>query len=123
VTATEHATSLAKSLATAAADKLGQDIVAMDVSAPLAITDVFLLISATNERQVGAIVDAVDDTAAMLHVPVIRREGEHESHWVLLDLNDVVVHVMLRDDRANYSLERIWKDAPRLVLDIDGVGE
>ena len=122
MTATTHATSLAQSLAQAAAGKLGQDIVALDVSAPLAITDVFLLVTAANERQVGAIVDAIDEAAALLHVPVLRREGEQESHWVLLDLNDVVVHVMLAPDRANYSLERIWKDAPKVALNLDEGG-
>jgi len=109
-------------LARAASGKLGQDIVALDVSAPLAITDVFLLVSAANERQVGAIVDAVDEAAALAHAPVLRREGTQENHWVLLDLNDVVVHVMLATDRANYSLERIWKDAPKLALNLDDGG-
>jgi len=123
VTATVHATGLAQQLAQAAAGKLGRDIVALDVSAPLAITDVFLLVSAANERQVGAIVDAIDEAAVQLRQPILRREGENEGHWVLLDLNDVVVHVMLATDRANYSLERIWKDAPKVPLDLDDGGD
>jgi len=117
VTATEHATRLAGALAQAASVKLGIDIVALDVSAALAITDVFLLVSAANERQVGAIVDAIDEAATGFGVPVTRREGEHERRWVLLDLNDVIVHIMMADDRQMYSLERIWKDAPRVVLE------
>ena len=123
MTATVHATGLAQQLAQAAAGKLGRDIVALDVSAPLAITDVFLLVSAANERQVGAIVDAIDEAAVQLRQPILRREGENEGHWVLLDLNDVVVHVMLATDRANYSLERIWKDAPKVPLDLDDGGD
>lgn len=119
MTATPHAVELTGVLARAAADKLGTDIVALDVSEPLAITDVFLLVSAANERQVGAIVDSVDEIARSVGARVVRREGEAEARWVLLDLIDVVVHVMLAQDRQLYALERIWKDAPRLALDVD----
>jgi len=107
-------------MAQAASGKLGQDIVALDVSSSLAITDVFLLVSASNERQVGAIVDAVDEASEIFGARVLRREGEHELRWVLLDLGDVIVHVMQAEDRQLYSLERLWKDAPRLALDIEG---
>lgn len=117
MSATEHAAQLARALAQAASDKFGSDMVALDVSEPLAITDVFLLVSAANERQVGAIVDAVDEVAALLGEKVVRREGESDGHWVLLDLIDVIVHVMLVDDRRLYSLERLWKDAPRIEID------
>lgn len=117
MSATEHAVALARVLAQAASGKLGTDIVALDVSEQLAITDVFLVVSAGNERQAGAIVDAVDDVAAELGEKVMRREGEGDSHWVLLDLIDVIVHVMLVDDRQLYSLERLWKDAPRIEID------
>ena len=119
MTASPDAVRLAGVLACAAASKLGTDIVAMDVSEPLAITDVFLLVSASNERQVGAIVDIIDDVARRVGERVVRREGEAEGHWVLLDLLDVIVHVMLEDDRRLYALERIWKDTPRLDLDLD----
>jgi len=119
VTASPDAVRLAGVLACAAASKLGTDIMALDVSESLAITDVFLLISAANERQVGAIVDIIDDVAHRVGERVVRREGESEGHWVLLDLIDVIVHVMDTEDRQLYSLERIWKDAPRLELDLD----
>lgn len=119
MSAAPHAVQLAGLLACAAADKLGHDIVALDVSEPLAIADVFLLVTAGNDRQVGAIVDMIDDVAHRVGERVVRREGETEAHWVLLDLVDVVVHVMLEDDRHLYALERIWKDAPRLELDLD----
>ena len=100
-----------------ASSKLGSDIVALDVSAALAITDVFLLVTAANERQVGAIVDAIDEAAPGLGASVLRREGEREHRWVLLDLNDVIVHIMAKEDRQLYSLERIWKDVPHLFTD------
>jgi len=109
-------------MALAASNKLGQDIVAMDVSRPLAITDIFLLVSASNERQVGAIVDAIDEAAAGMGLRVVRREGESEHRWVLLDLVDVVVHIMLKDERQLYSLERIWKDTPRIEVDLEPAG-
>lgn len=119
MSATKQAVRLANVLARAAAEKLGADIIAMDVSEPLAITDVFVLVTASNERQVGAIVDMIDDVAARVGQRVVRREGEDESRWVLLDLLDVIVHIMQPDDRQLYSLERIWRDAPRLDLDLD----
>ncbi|MCL2783583.1 MAG: ribosome silencing factor [Propionibacteriaceae bacterium] len=119
MSATKQAVRLANVLARAAAEKLGADIIAMDVSEPLAITDVFVLVTASNERQVGAIVDMIDDVAARVGQRVVRREGEGESRWVLLDLLDVIVHIMQPDDRQLYSLERIWRDAPRLDLDLD----
>ena len=119
MTASPDAVRLTGVLASAAASKLGTDIVAMDVSVPLAITDVFLLVTAANDRQVGAIVDIIDDVAHRVGHRVVRREGEAEGHWVLLDLLDVIVHVMQPDDRSLYALERIWKDVPRLELDLD----
>jgi len=119
VSATEQAKWLANVMACAAAEKLGTDIIAMDVSERLAITDVFVLVSASNDRQVGAIVDMIDDVAARVGLRVVRREGEAEARWVLLDLGDVIVHVMQLEDRQMYSLERIWRDAPRLDLDLD----
>jgi len=119
VSASPDAVRLAGVLASAAASKLGTDIVAMDVSEPLAITDVFLLVSAANERQVGAIVDIIDDVAQRVGQRVVRREGEAEGHWVLLDLIDVIVHVMMEEDRRLYALERIWKDTPRIEVDLD----
>jgi len=119
VSATPHAVELTGGLARAASSKLGRDIVALDVSRSLAIADVFLIVTAGNERQAGAIVDAIDLAAGLAGERVLRREGEAEAKWILLDLADVVVHVMSVEDRELYALERIWKDAPRLDLDLD----
>jgi len=115
VSATQSATQLASRLAQVASDKHGSDIVALDVSQTLTITDIFLIISAGNPRLLAAIIDAIDDAAGSL---VLRREGEAMARWVLLDLADVVVHVMLEEDRQLYSLERLWQDAPQLTLDL-----
>jgi ribosome-associated protein len=116
VTATPESIRLASAAAAAADDKLAADVVAFDVSDQLALADVFVLCSAPTDRQVSAIVDAVEDRLKPLVGPPLRREGEREAHWVLLDYADVVVHVMQSDDRAFYALERLWKDCPTLEV-------
>jgi ribosome-associated protein len=102
--------------AQAAADKKAQDIVIIDVGEQLAITDVFLIASAPNERQVMAIVDAIEER--LLELPEkakpIRREGERGGRWVLLDYVDMVVHVQHTEEREFYALDRLWKDCPQL---------
>ena len=104
--------------AQAAADKKGRNIVAFDVSEQLAITDVFLIASANNERQVGAIVDGVEEQLLKRRRKPTRREGDRENRWVLLDYLDFVVHVQHTEERTLYNLERLWKDCPQLPLDI-----
>ena len=119
MTATEHALELTRAAAQAAADKLGTDIVAFDVSDQLAITDVFLVITASNERQVGAVVDGVEEALRGLGAKPVRREGDREQRWVLLDYLDLVVHVQHDDERRFYSLERLWGDTPPITLGLD----
>jgi ribosome-associated protein len=103
--------------AVAAADKLAVDIVAFDVSEQLAVADAFVLCSAPNDRQVRAIVEAVEERLAAAGVKPAHREGERENRWVLLDYIDVVVHVQHEEERAFYSLERLWSDCPTIPLD------
>jgi ribosome-associated protein len=116
VTASERALELALTAAQAAADKKAQDIVILDVSDQLAITDVFLLASAPNERQVLAIVDAIEEKLVDLpeKAKPVRREGERAGRWVLLDYVDIVIHVQHTDEREFYSLDRLWKDCPTI---------
>jgi ribosome-associated protein len=116
VTATPRAIELTGIAALAAADKLAQDIVAYDVSEQLVITDVFLLCSGANDRQVRAIIDEVELRLSQAGASLVRREGEREGRWVLLDYMDIVVHVQNAEERAYYGLERIWKDCPVLPL-------
>lgn len=122
MTAAPEALTLARIAAAAAADKLATDIVAIDVSDHVAITDVFVLCSAANDRQVRAVVDAIEEQAAEVGERPLRREGEREGRWVLLDFGDVVVHVQLAEERIHYALERLWKDCPAvdLGLEVDG---
>jgi ribosome-associated protein len=116
LTATDRAISLATVAAVAAADKLATDVVALDVSNQLVITDVFLLASAPNDRQVRAIVDAIEERLGAEGVDPIRREGEREGRWVLIDFGDLVVHVQHAEEREYYALERLWRDCP--VIDL-----
>jgi ribosome-associated protein len=107
---------MALSAAQAAADKKAQDIVVIDVADQMVITDAFVLASAPNERQVQAIVDAIEE--ALVNLPEkakpVRREGERGGRWVLLDYIDIVVHVQHTEEREFYSLDRLWKDCPTI---------
>ncbi len=110
--ASERATELALAAAQAAADKLASDILLLDVSEQLVITDVFLLASAPSDRQVVAVVDNIEEQLRELGAKPLRREGEKEGRWVLLDFGDIVVHVQHQEERVFYALERLWKDCP-----------
>jgi ribosome-associated protein len=114
--ATERAVELLTAAAEAAHDKLAENVVAFDVSEQLAITDAFLIASATNDRQVRAIVDAIEEKLRTLDAKPVRREGEREGRWVLLDYLDVVIHVQHDEERTFYSLERLWRDCPVIPL-------
>jgi ribosome-associated protein len=116
VTASQRAVELIEIAAAAAADKLASGIVAYDVSDQLVITDAFLLCSAANDRQVRAIVDEVEAKLRLADAKPVRREGEREGRWVLLDYIDIVVHVQHSDERSFYALERLWKDCPVIPL-------
>lgn len=116
LSASARALELAHAAALASADKLATDIIALDVSGQLVITDVFLLASAPNDRQVRAIVDAVEERLLTLKAKPIRREGQREGRWVLLDFGDLVVHVQHADEREYYALERLWRDCPLVEL-------
>ena len=116
VPATDRARRLAETAALAAADKLAHDVVAIDVSERLPLTDCFVIASAPNERQVQAVVDNVEEKLRALDAKPVRREGTQEARWVLLDFGDVVVHVFHGEEREFYGLERLWKDCPALTL-------
>jgi ribosome-associated protein len=116
VTLSPRAVELIRAAAVAAADKLADDLVAVDVSDQLVITDAFLLCSGTNDRQVSAIVDAVQEELLKHGAKPVRREGEREGRWVLLDYIEIIVHVQHAEERVYYSLERIWKDCPTVEL-------
>ncbi|MFI0433920.1 MAG: ribosome silencing factor [Candidatus Nanopelagicales bacterium] len=121
MTASDRALDLVRLSAAAAADKKADNIVAIDVSEQLAITDVFLLCSASNDRQVKAIVDAVEEALDAIDVDPVRREGERTGRWVLLDYVDFVVHVQHTEERQFYGLDRLWRDCPVISLPEIGI--
>jgi len=112
MSADARALELTRAAATAARNKLAQDVLAFDVSEQLALTDVFLLCSASNDRQVKAVQDAIEERMLELGAKPVRREGEREGRWVLLDFSDIVVHIQHAEERVYYALERLWSDCP-----------
>jgi ribosome-associated protein len=107
---------LALAAAKAAVDKQATEIVVLDVSGILVITDYFVICSAATQRQIRTVVDAIEAAAKGLGTKPVRREGEAGAGWWLLDFFDVVVHVFGEEERAYYDLERLWSDAPRLEV-------
>lgn len=112
MTATIAARDLALVAAQAAADKGASDILILDVSERLALTDCFLIATGASDRQVNAIVDAIGDKLAAGGVKALRREGERDGRWVLLDFGDVVAHIQHAEERVFYALDRLWGDCP-----------
>jgi ribosome-associated protein len=118
MTASDHAIKIAKIAAQAAFDKQADNIALLDVSEHLVITDIFLICSANNDRQVAAIVDAIEAALDEIDIDPIRREGEREGKWVLLDYFDMVVHVQQSEERSLYDLERLWRDCPHIPVEL-----
>ena len=116
--ASERARELLRVAAIAADDKQAEDLVALDVSGPLPLTDIFLLATGRNERNVVAIASEIEDKLIQIGAKPLRREGRAEGRWILLDFGDLVVHVFHEEDRMYYSLERLWKDCPVIALDL-----
>ncbi len=105
--------------AKAAAELKATSIAALDVSERLVLTELFLVISGSSDRQVKSIVDAVDEALHKAGLRQKRREGFDEAHWVLVDYGDLVVHVQQDDDRELYALERLWGDCPSIDLSVE----
>jgi ribosome-associated protein len=125
LTASDRALELVRIAAAAADEKSGEDLVGLDVSGPLPLTDVFLLVTGRNERNVQSIASEVEDKLNEAGVKTLRREGKAEGRWVLMDFGDLVVHVFHEEDRMYYGLERLWKDCPVVPLGLparDAVG-
>jgi len=121
VSATPEAVAMATVAARAAAGKLGTDIVVIDVSEQLAITDLFVVITGRNDRQVNAIFDEVEEKMRRAGYKPARREGTREGRWVLLDYIDIVVHIQHEEEREFYGLDRLWKDCPTVPVDVEDV--
>lgn len=116
MTASDHANDLLQRAAVAADSKQAEDLVALDVSGPLPLTDIFLLATGRNERNVIAIATEIEDQLLEAGSKPLRREGRAEGRWILLDFGDLVVHVFHEEDRMYYSLERLWRDCPVIPI-------
>ena len=101
--------------ARAAVEKLGSDLLAIDLSEQMLLSEVFLLVSGQNERQIDAIADEVERQLALEGEKPTRREGS--EHWILLDYEDLVVHVQTEEIRSYYMLDRLWNDCPNIALE------
>ncbi|HEY7050839.1 MAG TPA: ribosome silencing factor [Mycobacterium sp.] len=119
MTASEEAVAMATVAARAAAAKLANNVVVLDVSEQLVITDAFVIASASNERQLNAIVDEVEGKMRRAGYKPARREGTREGRWTLLDYIDIVVHIQHEDERDFYGLERLWRDCPPVAVDLE----
>lgn len=121
MSASERATQLATIAAQAAEEKLASSIVALDVSDQMPLTDIFVIVSADNERQVAAMVEEIEDRLRVeADIKPLRREGDKDARWVLLDFGDIVVHAQHDDEREYYELARLWKDCPVIDLGVSG---
>lgn len=114
--ASEKVTALAQFAAEAINEKLGVDIVAIDMTEQMVLSEVFLLATAANERQADGIADEVFRKLAEIGEKPIRKEGK--GAWILLDYSDLVVHIQTQELRGYYMLDRLWNDCPRLPLSI-----
>jgi len=121
MTANAEAIHMATIAAQAASAKLADDIVVIDVSDQLVITDCFVVASASNDRQVNAIVDEVEEKMRRAGYKPARREGTREGRWVLLDYIDIVAHIQHQDERNFYALDRLWRDCPVIPVELDAV--
>jgi ribosome-associated protein len=121
LTATAEAIDMATIAARAAAAKLAEDVVVIDVSGQLVITDCFVIASGANDRQVNAIVDEVEEQMRRAGYKPARREGTREGRWTLLDYVDIVVHIQHQDERNFYALDRLWRDCPTVPVELEDV--
>jgi ribosome-associated protein len=102
--------------ARAVAEKLGTDMIALDLSDQMVLSEVFLIATGGNVRQVDSIADFVEEKLREIGEKPARREGTEE--WVLLDYSDLVVHIQSTTLRNYYMLDRLWNDCPRIELDV-----
>ena len=115
--AEKNAKEMVKTAVAALQDKKGEDIRVIDISGVPVIADYFIIASGSNPNQVQALVDNVEEQMYKAGYDDPRVEGYNTASWVLLDYNDVIVHVFSQDDRLFYDLERIWRDGKEIDVD------
>ena len=113
----KNAKEMVKTAVAALQDKKGEDIRVIDISGVTVIADYFIIASGSNPNQVQSLVDNVEEQMYKAGYDDPRVEGYNTASWVLLDYNDVIVHVFSQDDRLFYDLERIWRDGKEIDVD------
>ena len=114
--ASKSVTELTQVAARAIADKFGTEMIAIDLSDQMVLSEVFLIATGANIRQVDAIADEVEEKLRLIGEKPARREGTDE--WILLDYSDLVVHIQSAEQRRYYMLDRLWNDCPTIELDV-----
>jgi ribosome-associated protein len=99
----------------AATDKKAQDIILLDVRKVSSLADYFVICSATVDRQIRAVAEAVEEALDAVNVPPYKREGTPADGWVLLDYGDVILHIFSTEQRGFYRLEQLWEQAQVVV--------
>lgn len=108
---------MVKTACHALSEKKAEDIKVIDISEVSVLADYFIIANGTNENQVRAMVDAVEEELGKAGYPVRQVEGTGNGGWVLLDFDDVIVHVFDRENRLFYDLERIWRDGKEVTIE------
>lgn len=116
MTASPRAIELTLIAAAAASEKFGTDIIAIDVSEKLPLTDVFLIVTASNDPLLKSICNEVEEKLRIAGSKIVRSEGLAEGRWALLDFSEIVVHVQNAEERIYYDLERLWRDCPTIDI-------
>jgi ribosome-associated protein len=106
----------ARRLVEAALDKKAEDVIALDVRELVSFADTFVIATGSSDRHVRSIVDGLEEALRGHGEKPLGVEGTEEGRWVLIDFDDVIVHVFVRDVRQHYDLERLWSDAPKLTF-------
>ena len=114
--ASKSVTELTQVAARVISDKFGTEMIAIDLSDQMVLSEVFLIATGANVRQVDAIADEVEEKLRLIGEKPARREGTDE--WILLDYSDLVVHIQSADLRRYYMLDRLWNDCPTIELDV-----
>jgi ribosome-associated protein len=115
--ASERVKELAQAAAEAMNAKMGEDIVALDMTEQMLLSEVFLIATGAGDRQVDALADAVFDKLASMGEKPFRKEGS--GQWILLDYSDLVVHIQSQELRKYYMIDHLWNDCPRIELRLD----
>lgn len=105
---------IAKTAVTALEEKKAEDVVVIDIREISTIADYFVIAGGSNQNQLSAMRDAVEEALCKADVNARHIEGNHSSTWILMDYQDVIVHLFSREDRSFYDIERIWRDGKRI---------